>query len=246
VTSIQQADQVIEEYDTETITNRLCSGKTLSQLKVLLEGVVENGTAKNLKNSHYRIAGKTGTAQILENGRYTKKYITSFVGYFPAHAPKYSAIVVVKNPKGWQQYGNNVAGPVFKEIADNIYSRDINLHLAMEDAGVREPGVFPVIRAGKQEDLTVIANELGVSTHSSTEDEWVRASRSGSAVTWNKNMVIRELVPDVTGMTLRDALYLLERSGLVVVHNGIGRVSEQSLSPGVRASKGARIYIKLS
>jgi len=246
VTSISLADQVIEEFETETLTNRICSGKTLNQLKVLLEGVVENGTAKNLRNSHYRIAGKTGTAQILEKGKYTKKYITSFVGYFPAHAPKYSAIVVVKNPKGWQQYGNNVAGPVFKEIADNIYARDINLHMAMDGTRLQEPGVFPVIRAGKQEELTMLTNELGVSTHSSTDGEWVRASRNGSAVSWNENPVTRERVPDVTGMTFRDALYLLERSGLSVVHEGMGRVREQSLSPGVKVSKGSRILLKLS
>jgi membrane peptidoglycan carboxypeptidase len=101
-------------------------------LKLLLEGVVENGTAKNIKGTHYRIAGKTGTAQILEKGRYAKKYITSFVGYFPAHAPKYSAIVLIKNPRGWYQYGSSVAAPVFKEIADNIYARDINLHQPMD------------------------------------------------------------------------------------------------------------------
>lgn len=246
VTSIRQADQVIEEFETETITNRICSGNTLSKLKILLEGVVENGTAKNLRNSHYRIAGKTGTAMILENGKYTKKYITSFVGYFPAHAPKYSAIVVVKNPRGWQQYGNNVAGPVFKEIADNIYSRDIDLHFAMDGTVLQEPGVFPVIRAGRQEELTMLTNELGVSTHSSTEEEWVKAARNGSAVTWNKNAVSRDKVPDVTGMTFRDALYLLERSGLVVVHEGMGRVKEQSLTPGGKVSRGARILIKLS
>ncbi len=95
-----------------------------------------------MKNSYYRIAGKTGTAQILKDGHHEKKYITSFVGYFPAHAPKYSAIVLVKNPKGIFQYGNNVAGPVFKEIADNIYSRDLQLHLAMEKKSVLPAGVF--------------------------------------------------------------------------------------------------------
>jgi cell division protein FtsI (penicillin-binding protein 3) len=245
VTSVRQADRVIEEFETETIANRICSGATLNKLRILLEGVVENGTAKNLRNTHYRIAGKTGTAQILENGKYTKKYITSFVGYFPAHAPKYTAIVVVKNPKGWQQYGNNVAGPVFKEIADNIYSRDIQLHFAMDDAKLQEPGVFPVIRSGRQDELTMLTNELGVSTHSATEEEWVRASRAGSAVTWSRNDVSRERVPDVTGMTFRDALYLLERSGLRVQHEGIGRVKEQSLTPGGRVAKGTRITIKL-
>src|SRR5690606_39868028 len=88
---------------------------------------------------------KTGTAQILEKGRYTKKYITSFVGYFPAHDPKYSAIVLIRNPRGWQQYGSSVAAPVFKEIADNIYARDITLHRPMDGPKFTQTGVFPVI-----------------------------------------------------------------------------------------------------
>ncbi len=246
VTSVLQADRVLREYETETLNSKICSNKTLKQLRLLLEGVVENGTAKNLKDAHYRIAGKTGTAQILEEGRYTKKYITSFVGYFPAHAPKYSAIVVVKNPKGWQQYGNNVAGPVFKEIADNIYARDIELHAPMEKKVVLEAGVLPIIRGGKQEELTFLANELGVSTHSATEEEWVKASRNGSSVTWRKNEVLKDRVPDVSGMTFRDALYLCEKSGLRVVFQGRGRVAEQSLAPGTRFTRGARIYLKLS
>lgn len=246
VTSVLQADRVIREFETETLNSKICSNSTLKQLRLLLEGVVENGTAKNLKDAHYRIAGKTGTAQILEDGRYTKKYITSFVGYFPAHAPKYSAIVVVKNPKGWQQYGNNVAGPVFKEIADNIYARDIELHAPMEKKTVLEAGVLPVIRGGRQEELTMLANELGVSTHSVTEDEWVKASRNGSSVTLKKNEVLKDRVPDVTGLTFRDALYLCEKSGLRVVYQGRGRVAEQSLAPGTRFGRGARIYLKLS
>ncbi len=246
VTAVRQADNSVKEFETEVINSKICSNSTLKKLKELLEGVVENGTAKNLKNAHYKIAGKTGTAQILENGRYTRKYITSFVGYFPAHAPKYTAIVVVKNPKGVYQYGNNVAGPVFKEIADNIYARDINLHSAMAKAQKQEEGVFPVIRAGRQEELNVLTNELGIAVKGESEEEWVKAARNGSAISWNKNIVAKERVPDVTGMTFRDALFLLESSGLRVIHEGIGRVKEQSLSPGARISKGSRIYIKLS
>ena len=152
-----------------------------------MEGVVENGTAKNIKGTHYRIAGKTGTAQILEKGRYTKKYITSFVGYFPAHDPKYSAIVLIKNPRGWYQYGSSVAAPVFKEIADNIYARDINLHQPMELKKFAVQGVFPVIRAGNQHELTMLCNELGISNHSQTEEEWVRSSHvGGGGVKWKK------------------------------------------------------------
>ncbi len=246
VTSVSRADQVKEEYETEVLVTKICSNKTLNQLKLLLEGVVENGTAKNLKHADYRIAGKTGTAQILENGRYEKRYITSFVGYFPAHAPKYTAIVLVKNPRGIFQYGNNVAGPVFKDIADNIYSRDINLHFAMEKKATTEPGVLPVIRAGKQDELTMLTNVLGVSSHSATEDEWIKTSKNGNSVVWKKNAVVKDQVPDVTGMTFRDAIYLLEKTGLRVGYEGKGRVASQSISPGTRISKGSRIYLRLT
>lgn len=246
VTAVRQADNSVKEFETEVINSKICSKSTLKKMKELLEGVVENGTAKNLKNAHYKIAGKTGTAQMLENGKYVRKYITSFVGYFPAHAPKYTAIVVVKNPKGFYQYGNNVAGPVFKEITDNIYSRDINLHTAMAKAEKQEEGVFPVIRAGRQEELNVLTDELGIQVKGGTEEEWVKAARNGSALSWNKNEITKERVPDVTGMTFRDAIFLLESTGLRVIHEGIGRVKQQSLAPGARVSKGSRIYIKLS
>lgn len=246
VTAISQADKPTQEFETEVLNSKICSTKTLKQLRILLEGVVDHGTAKNLKNKDYLIAGKTGTAQILKAGRYEKKYITSFVGYFPAQAPKYSAIVLIKNPKGVYQYGNSVAGPVFKEIADNIYSRDINLHLAMDAKKVLEPGVFPTIRAGKQDELTMLSNEFGVSNHSATDEEWIKAAKNGNAVVWKKNVIVRDHVPDVTGMTFRDAIYLLEKSGLRVSYEGKGRVTGQSLTPGSRISKGSRIYLRLS
>jgi cell division protein FtsI (penicillin-binding protein 3) len=246
VKAVSKADEVEELFETEILNDKICSGKTLDQLRLLLEGVVQNGTAKNIKGAHYKIAGKTGTAQILENGRYIKKYLTSFVGYFPAHAPKYSVIVLIKNPRGWHQYGSSVAAPVFKEIADNIYARDIDLHMAMDKKRLIEPGVFPVIRAGHQEELTMLCNELGVSNHSKTENEWVRASKDGGAVNWKTNIVGQDIVPDVKGMTFRDALFLLEKSGLRVFYDGKGRVAEQSLTPGARISKGSRIFIRLS
>lgn len=245
VTEIRRVDQVIHEFDTEVLNNKICSNRTLNHMRLLLENVVERGTAKNLKDAHYRIAGKTGTAQILEDGRYTRKYITSFVGYFPAHAPKYSVMVLVKNPKGVYQYGNSVAGPVFKEIADNIYARDLSLHNAMTKRNGTEPGVFPVIRAGRQDELTMLANELGISTHSQTEEEWVKAAKNGSSIVWRKNVAVRDHVPDVSGMTFRDAVYLLERAGLRVYHEGKGRVVEQSIPAGVKFSKGSRIYLRL-
>ena len=245
VKSIKRADEEKETFETEVISKQICSGKTLAKLKLLLEGVVENGTAKNIKGTHYRIAGKTGTAQILEKGRYTKKYITSFVGYFPADAPKYSAIVLIKNPRGWYQYGSSVAAPVFKEIADNIYARDINLHPPMDMKKYASMEVLPVIRGGKQQELTMLCNELGISNHSQTEEEWVRSARNGTGVNWNKSDVAKGYVPNVMGMTFRDALYLLENTGLKVFYEGTGRVTRQSVAAGVRVTKGGRIYIRL-
>src|SRR5690606_12662097 len=101
VEAIKRADSQQEQFEPELLNKRICSRETLEKLRTLLEGVVERGTARSIRGTHYRIAGKTGTAQILENGRYTRKYVTSFVGYFPAHAPKYSAMVLIKNPRGW-------------------------------------------------------------------------------------------------------------------------------------------------
>ncbi|HEY5744757.1 MAG TPA: penicillin-binding protein [Chryseolinea sp.] len=245
VKSIRRADEEEESFDTEVLNKKICSDKTLDKLQILLEGVVERGTASNIKGTHYRIAGKTGTAQILDHGRYTKKYITSFVGYFPAHAPKYSAIVLIKNPRGWYQYGSSVAAPVFKEIADNIYARDLNLHQPMDVKKFKKQDVLPVIRAGNQQELTMLCNALGVSNHSLTEEEWVRSSRVGNGVDWKKNIVGKNVVPDVKGMTFRDAIYLLENSGLKVFYEGKGRVKEQSLAPGGRVSHGSRVFIKL-
>ena len=245
VKSVKKADEDEETFETDVIANRICSPETLKKLRILLEGVVERGTAKNIKGTHYRIAGKTGTAQILENGSYTRKYITSFVGYFPADAPKYSAMVLIKNPRGWYQYGSNVAAPVFKEIADNIYARDIELHNPMSLQATVKKDVLPYIKAGNQRDLTLLCNELGIANQTVTEEEWVRTSRVGDGISWKKNVQGQGLVPDVSGMTFRDAIFLLERSGLQVIYQGKGRVIGQSLTAGAKISRGDRIFIRL-
>ena len=246
VKNIKRADEIIQRYEPIVLNNQICSEETLIKLRLMLEGVVERGTAENINNAHYKIAGKTGTAQILEKGRYTKKYMTSFAGYFPADNPKYSAIVLIKNPKGWRQYGSNVAAPVFNEIADNIYSRDVDMHAPIAEEFIAEAGVFPVIRSGNLEDLKFLCNELGISNHAETDKDWVRTQVSGNSLKWKENKMAENLVPNVKGMTLRDALFVLESNGLRVDVRGKGRVVEQSRLPGVRVSKGSGITITLS
>ncbi len=245
VKSISQADKEIKYFDSRVLKKKICSAKTLKEVKSLLEGVVENGTAKNIKNKYYKIAGKTGTAQKLVNGRYTRQYSTSFVGYFPAENPQYSCIIVIDKPKGFRQYGSNVAAPVFKEIADKIYALDLELHapyIAMQDT---ESGIFPVIKAGNREDLQRICDELSIPNKASSSEEWVKARLKDNAVLWTTDEIAPEVVPDVLGMTLRDAIFLLENQGMQVSHKGRGRITKQSILPGQKLSKGSRISLTL-
>ena len=145
VKGVMKADRMIEEFDTEVINERIASKETLRKVKLMMEGVVERGTAKNINHSHYKIAGKTGTAKKVKNGRYVREYYTSFAGYFPAEAPRYSCIVVIDNPKGYQIYGSDVSAPVFKEIADKIYSLELDMHEIGTEERTYVTGVFPYI-----------------------------------------------------------------------------------------------------
>ena len=245
VKGVMKADRMVEEFDTEIINKSIASKETLTQLKLMMEGVVERGTAKNINHSHYKIAGKTGTAKKVKNGRYVKEYYTSFAGYFPAEAPRYSCIVVIDNPKGYQIYGSDVSAPVFKEIADKIYSLELDMHEIGTQERTYQTGVFPYIKSGKREELAMICNELGISNHSKSEAEWVKTSVINDAVYWKENKVKYEVVPDVRGMTLRDAIYVLENLGLDVEAKGRGRVSTQSMTPGGKVTKGSTIKLQM-
>jgi len=243
----KQADEVINTYKPAIINKRICSRKTLQQLQSLLEGAVSRGTASNIKNSHYKIAGKTGTAQkVKSGGGYSKKYYTSFVGYFPADAPRFSCIVVIDNPKSFNQYGSDVAAPVFKTIADKIYSLDIELHAAVVLESQRQQGIFPVIQAGNKNELAMICSAIGIDNGSTHEADWVKAKiATPSTIVWQPKQNEVGTVPDVTGMRLRDALYLLENAGLRVFHSGQGRVSSQSLAANNKIKKGSTIKLEL-
>lgn len=246
VQGVMKADKLVEFFDSEIINEKIASKETLEKVRLMMEGVVERGTAKNINHSHYKIAGKTGTAKKAKNGRYVKEYYTSFAGYFPAEAPRYSCIVVIDNPKGYQIYGSDVSAPVFKEIADKIYSLELDMHEIGTEKRTYVTGVFPFIKAGNREELSMICNELGISNHSKGKTEWVTTAVIKDAVYWEGNPVKYEIIPDVRGMTLRDAIYVLENLGLEVKVKGRGRVSTQSMSPGGKIIKGSTIKLSLS
>ncbi len=244
VKEIRVADEVVETFQPVVINEQVCSDETLRKVRKMLEGVVERGTAKNIRNNDYKIAGKTGTTQKLKNGRYTKSYYTSFAGYFPAEQPKYSCIVVIDDPK-FKSMAAEVAAPVFKEIADKIYAQDIEMHKLMADKKWEQEDKLPVIKAGYSEDLKYLCNELGVSNHGTETDEWIAAQLQRTSIRWSNRQAKPGLVPDVTGMLLRDALYVLENRGLRVVYSGKGRVVTQSQPPGSRVLKGSTMTIRL-
>jgi cell division protein FtsI (penicillin-binding protein 3) len=247
VKEIRHADKVIEQFEPKVLNAKICSDETLAKLKEMLEGVVEHGTGKAVRSQDYKVAGKTGTARKFKNGQYIKSYSTSFAGYFPADNPKYSCIVLIDSPKKARQYAGDVAAPVFRELADKCYVRDLAIHKAIENRVVADKDKLPFLRVGMQEEVTLICNKLGVSTHTaSNDDEWVRAEQHGRSYSLKPNPVLVGKMPNVSGMSLRDALYVLGNQGLKVKVVGSGRVQSQSVASGTAIQKGNTVTIVLS
>ncbi|MDO1445806.1 penicillin-binding protein [Rhodocytophaga aerolata] len=239
-------DNAEEQYQARVINEKVCSDRTLRIVRKMLEGVVERGTAKSIRNNDYKIAGKTGTSQKLKDGRYTREYYTSFAGYFPADKPKYSCIVVIDGPQGYRQYGAEVAAPVFKEIADKVYARDLEMHKLLTAETAPESTAFPLVKAGHFEDLRYLCNQMGISNHGRELEEWVVANVSDNSISWKNKLARKDEVPDVTGMTLKDALYILENQGLKVNYRGRGRVVSQSQQAGTHILPGSSIEVVLN
>ena len=229
VKEIRNANRIIEKFDNSK-TKKIADLKSINTVKKLLEGVVENGTADNIKHSNYKIAGKTGTAKKVVNGRYVNRYYTSFAGFFPSEDPKYSCIVVIDNPKRYRIYGSDVAAPVFKEIADKIFISDEKYFQEIKKDDFEF--TFPQIRAGYRQDLVYLSNNLSLSNHSVSDSEWVRTKLIDNSIYWESINSKNHLVPNVVGMTLKDAIYILESRGLKVSFAGRGRVRKQNISPG--------------
>jgi cell division protein FtsI (penicillin-binding protein 3) len=244
VKQIRLADEVIQDNTPYVAPQAICSKETARKAQELLRGVVEHGTAKHINNPHYAIAGKTGTAQKIVNGLYqVGKYYTSFIGYFPADKPKYSVITVVDSPQGDNidlLYAGAVAAPVFKEVADRIVAYDIRMHAPIRSSGQQKRPTTGLL-AGYADDLHTIGSVLNIDNQPATEG-WVEATDKGR---WKSRPTRPGQVPDVRGLALRDALFLLENRGFRVVVEGRGKVKEQSVPPGTGEAPGQVINLKL-
>jgi len=249
VSTIQESGITVKENAPETMIEKICSDATLAQLKECLNGVVTEGTGKDVfKGSFYKVAGKTGTALVANGSRGYADHIyqSSFVGYFPADHPVYSCIVVIKNkPFAKKYYGAAVAGPVFKELADKLMS---------SGSGPMEAPIHPMTRdsaqffyAGDTHDMQQVMHTLGVSYVDSTgKNEWSHLYASNYQPVMNSEVVSRQTMPDVKGMGLKDALYLLESMDLRVAAKGRGKVRMQSIPPGSALKKNSPVLIQLN
>ena len=254
VKELKYHGEIMKEYIPEVMIPSICSDETLKKLKIMLESVVSNGTAKNLQGTLYKIAGKTGTAQIA-NARHgyadvnaKKSYQASFVGYFPADNPKYSCIVVVSSPSNSVYYGNVVAGPIFKEIADKVYATSLDFHKPINIASTIS-GNIPIAMNGKLQDIKCLYNSIGIPCIvSSTTNNWVTIKQKENRVALLNvnNKTNSSHVPNVMGMGLRDAIFLLENNGLQVKPIGKGIVKSQSIPAGTKIANGQTIYLELS
>ena len=256
VKAIRKKGKEIKEFGPEVINPAICSKATIAKAKQMLEGVVLNGTAKNLKAASYRIAGKTGTAQIANNGLYKNgssvSYQASFVGYFPAENPKYSCIVIVNGPSNGIYYGNIVAGPIFKEIADKVYSSSLDIHKEINVQRPEYTHTAPYSKGGDKKELEYVLKNLHIPVQDASADrEWVSAvvKDSTNIVLSEKNLegeLKKKTIPNMKGMMAQDAIYLLENNGLQVIINGRGVITAQSIDPGAKFSKGSKIVLDLS
>jgi cell division protein FtsI (penicillin-binding protein 3) len=244
---IRSHGKVIKRGETEVLNNHICSRETLTRVKLMLEGVVENGTARNLANTHYKIAGKTGTAQLLSEGIYSNsRHQASFVGYFPADKPRYSCIVVVNAPSRDIYYGNVVAGPIFRDITDRIYVREYELY----ESQIRLAGQglqAPYSKSGSGDALAASFEYLNLPLkHQGGESPWVSTRSTQEGVIYSSRELSSQLVPNVVDMGLKDAVYLLESRGLKVEADGRGTVRQQSQAPGSAIRKGSVVVLNMS
>jgi cell division protein FtsI (penicillin-binding protein 3) len=252
VTSILRNGSVVKSFGTDVIINSIASRSTIKKTKAMMEGVVEHGTATNLKNSNYKIAGKTGTAQIARNNLGYRQgermsYQASFVGYFPAENPLYSCIVVVNAPSNGVYYGNIVAGSVFKEISDKVYATRFFRDYRAESKEDKDKNpTAPEAGNGLRSDINEVLGDLDVRYKRTSKEEWVATRESGDTIRLVGVNPEKGLVPDVRGMSLRDAVYLLENSGLRVRYSGKGRVLRQSPEHGARVYEGSVVSLDMN
>jgi cell division protein FtsI (penicillin-binding protein 3) len=254
VNSVQYAGGIERQNQPVVLIDKICSDETLEELKTCLQGVCIKGTGKTaFKNTFYPVAGKTGTALIANGNRGYADHIyqSSFAGYFPANHPRYTCIVVIRNKPFAKKYlGAAVAGPVFREVADKLMSLD-----AISSDSTQISSYTTLLKrdstayyyAGSADEIKNIMQTIRLPYADSSRDrKWVGVYRQNDhPVVVVKNEESRR-VPDVKGMGLKDALFLLESNNIQVATRGTGKVKQQNIAAGTIISKNQKLILDLN
>ncbi len=262
VKEIKRKGVSVKKFETEVLIEQFVKKETIAKAKTMLVGVVENGSAKGLNITAFKVGGKTGTAQIARAGH--KKgsgrtaygdvgeriYQASFVGYFPAENPLYTCIVVINSPSNGVYYGSAVAGPVFKEIAEKVYSSSLNCITPINN-GKDLITKIPEVITGRGQEIGEVAKNLSIpATNYNTENFLIRDKRD--SLKWNfsalniESQLKKGIMPNLSGLSAKDALFLLENNGVYVRIQGFGSVKKQSIEAGQKFNKGNKITLFLS
>jgi cell division protein FtsI (penicillin-binding protein 3) len=249
VNSIQQDGIMIKQYEPVVMDESIAKPEVIKAAKESMEAVVTEGTGRiAFKDMPFAIAGKTGTAHVADgNIKYSAGvYQASFAGYFPANDPQYSCIVVIRTkPHAAVHYGGSLAGPVFKEVATKLYAMYVNpkspnLYTPKKDSST-------YFYAGSTADIKNVFTTLKVNyKDSSVKGEWSNVFAADYQPIIKNNLIRAQVMPNVKGMGLKDALYLLESIGLKVSVKGKGKVASQSIEPGSALSKEMKVILDLS
>jgi len=251
----QEDGQVIREIEPTVVHDSICSHSTWQQLYECLYGVCNDslGTAYGLfKHSKYHVCGKTGTALVAEgsHGYANHVYQSTFAGFFPAENPQYTCIVVIVNkPFAPVFYGAAVAGPVFKEIADQLYTTYVKQDKLQENyATVSKNDSNFYSYAGFGKEVRSLLNDLGIAYKDSTDqkDNWMKLFKQNTIPVAGNLDVASNAMPQLTGLGLKDAVYICENMGLKVNAKGVGKVTSQSISAGQAIARGQLVNIELN
>jgi cell division protein FtsI (penicillin-binding protein 3) len=247
VKEIRKLGNPIEQFKARVINDQIASEETIGKMQNLLESVFTDGTGKSLASKYFKFAGKTGTAQVADGNRgyrAKRQYQSSFCGYFPADNPKYSLIVVINDPKG-AYYAAAVAGPPFKEIADRIYASDMSLSKNYTEEHLVGNTTAPEAKAGKSNAVKTVYQSLGIKTLYAAKGDYFNSIDTSNGLVYQEYSSVKGVMPNVNGMGLKDALYLLGNAGLKTAVLGSGKVVKQSIEPGTKISKGLGVQIEL-
>ena len=249
IRELRRGDRVEERFETQTIASSICSRAALREVQRCLELVCTQGTASlYFKDStRLRVAAKTGTAQITDarsrEGRY---YLGSMVAYFPADNPRYTVLTTIETraQPGKAYYGGPLAGPVVKRMVDYIYNRNRDWYGRVERHGDR--CYLGHVKGGDIAQIRRVADKFSPRASFDQRTGWGRARVDSLS-----NVIITSLppetgtMPDVRGMGLKDALFVLESRGLKVRFSGVGAVTQQSIPAGARITPGSTVVYKV-